>query len=166
MTRVALAGTLAFALLSGCAHSSGAAPAAPVAASAQTPNPSGKMMPMCPMDVPGARVSATDTADGETLTFTADDRAAEVRSRVHAMAEMHNRHNVAGEHGAMMGGGKAGGPMMPPSHATVADVDDGASITVTPDAPADLQKVQTMIRMHAERMQKNGCAMMGHGHEG
>ena len=167
MTQVVLAGTVALALLSGCAHSSSAKPAAPPAASAQTPKPYGnKMMAMCPMDIPGARVSATDTADGETLTFTANDQAAELRSRVHAMAEMHNRHHAAGEHGTMMGGGKAGGPMMPPSHVTVADLDDGASITVTPDAPADLQKVQTMVRMHAERMQQNGCAMMGHKHEG
>ena len=166
MTRVVLAGTVALALLSGCAHSSGATPAAPPATSAQAPKPTGKMMAMCPMDIPGARVSATDTADGETLTFSADDQAAELRSRVHAMAEMHNRHHVAGEHGTMMGGGKAGGPMMPPSHATVADLDDGASITMTPDAAADLQKVQTMVRMHAEWMQQNGCAMMGHKHEG
>lgn len=158
MTRVLLAGTAVFAFLSGCAHSP---PAEPVAAppAAQAPGRSSEMMAMCPMDVPGTRVSVADTADGETLTFTGADQAAELRSRVHAMAEMHNRHHADGVREGMMGGS-----MMPSSHATVADLDNGASITVTPDAPADLQKVQSAVRMHAERMEQSGCAMMGMEH--
>jgi hypothetical protein len=165
MTRALFAGAMAFALLSGCAHSSPTGSASPPPA-AQAPGQSGKMMAMCPMDVPGTRVSAADTADGASLTFTGADQPAELQRRVHAMAEMHNRHHAGGMHEGMMDDGMKGGAMMPASHATVADLEGGASITLTPDAPADLQKVRSMVRMHAERMQQGGCAMMGHKHGG
>lgn len=126
------------------------------------------MMAMCPMNVPGTQVTATDAANGETLTFTTTDQVAELRSRVHAMAEMHNKHHAAGGmHESMMGGGTGsgnamgGGMMMPPSRAAVVDLDKGASITLTPNDPADLQKLQSAARMHAQKMQENGCGMMG-----
>jgi len=171
MPRFLLAGTAAFAMLSGCAHSPSPEPAARPAIAAQAPGQAGDMMAMCPMSVPGTQVSAADAVDGETLTFTTTDQVAELRSRVHAMAEMHNQHHAAGgTHEGMMGGGTGGmmgsgkamsGTMMPPSHATVVDLENGASITLTPNAPADLQELQSAVRMHAQRMQQSGCGMMG-----
>ena len=50
-----------------------------------------------------------------------------------------------------------GGTMMPQSHATVADVDNGASITLTPSAAADLKALQSAISVRAARMQQHGC---------
>jgi len=173
VTRLHLIGTAAFLILSGCAHSQSAAPAAKPAAAEQAPVPGGDMMSMCPMNVPGTQVSAADSETGETLTFTTTttDQVAELRSRVHAMAEMHNRHHaaggmmeggMAGGTGGMMGSGEATGPaMMPPSHATVVDLEGGASIMLTPNDPADLQKLQSEARVHAQRMQQGGCGMMG-----
>ena len=154
-------------------------------ATAQAPmNAPGAMegMPMsvCPMAVPGTQLAVADTADGEAVTFTTSpDRAAELRGRVHAMADMHNRHHQAGmesmhggmQHGGMMGGSKgpAGGgdamPMMPPpSRAAVEDVEGGARLVVTPNAPADLDRLRSTVRMHAEHMRQTGtCEMAHHG---
>ena len=52
--------------------------------------------------------------------------------------------------------------MMPPSNATVTDVEGGASITLTPIAPADLQQLQTAVRTRAKHMEQDGCGKMGH----
>lgn len=138
---------------------------------------------MCPMSVPGTKISAADTATGEALTFTTSpDQAPVLREKVHAMADMHNRHHASGDagHGGMGGmmggGGRAGGGMAaggmggmqmpPPSRAAVEDLPDGARILVTPKDPADLQRLQSSVRMHAEHMQQHGCGMMNHSQHG
>jgi len=165
---LALAGT-------GCMHAGHAATAATAQPAAAAPGQGG-MGGMCPMSVPGTQVSATDTATGEALTFTTTpDQASALREKVRAMADMHNRHHAAGDSGhggmgamgGMMGGGMAGGgmggmQMPPPSRATVEDLPNGARIIVTPNDPADLQRLQSTVRMHADHMQQHGCAMMGH----
>jgi hypothetical protein len=141
----------ALVFLSACVHSAQPAATAP---------PDQGMMAMCPMTVPGTQVYAADTANGEALTFTtAPAQAAELRIRVHAMGNMHNQ-----RHGGM-GGGQAMGGMMgsmimpPPSRAWVEDVENGARISMTPNDPADLQKLQSAVRMHATHMQQHGCRM-------
>ncbi len=176
MTRVLLAGTAAFALLTGCAHS-------PPSTAAQPPGHSSDMMANCPMNVPGTQVSAAEAVNGVTITFTAPEQVVELRRRVHAMASMHNeKHADGSSHGGMMGGGMMGGGMMsggmmgggkamdgmkmPPSRATVVDLELGASVTVIPIHPDDLQKLRSAVRMHVQQMQENGCAMMEHGHGG
>jgi hypothetical protein len=129
------------------------------------------MAGMCPMAVPGTHLSPMDTATGEALTFTTTpDQVPALREKVHAMADMHNRHHAsgdAGQHGGMggmMGGGMEGHMggmhMPPPSHAAVEDVPDGARIVVTPNDPADLQRLQSTIREHAQQMEQHGCGMM------
>lgn len=177
------------------------------------------MAEVCPMSVPGAQVSAADTAAGETITFTttSPDQVTALREKVHAMADEHNRHHAEAEragasasasadaghasaeasHGessddpAASGGstgdgttgtsaGSGGGMpeehggsgadgmeskhMPPPSRATVEDVPNGAQITVTPNDPADLSRLQSTVREHAQHMQEHGCTMMGAGH--
>lgn len=162
MTRILLAVATSIALLAGCAHS------APSAA-APAPPQGGAMMAMCPMAVPGTTVAATDEANGSAITFTTAEQVPELQRRVHAMVAMHDqRHGDGGmKHEGMMGGGMMGngkgmnGMMMPASHAAVADLETGARVVVTPKDPADLQKLQAAVRMHAEHMQKQGCGMMG-----
>ena len=133
---------------------------------------------MCPMDVPGTKLSAADTPNGETLTFitTTADQVPALRERTRAMAEMHNQHHAAGAGGGMhqgqggvMGGehgmhdGEKSEMMPPPSRAVVEDVENGARIVVTANDPADLRKLQSTVRMHAQHMQQQGCGMMDGG---
>jgi hypothetical protein len=177
MTSVLL-GTAVLALLSGTTPSLTPQASSGNPTVAQAPGHSGPMMSACPMNVPGTKVSAIDSANGETLVFTTTGDTAALRSQVRSMAEMHNQHQSAGgTHDGMMGGGMAGGMMggskgmegkvmMPPSKATVVDVQNGASIALTPIAPADLQQLQAAVRTHAQHMQQNGCGKMAHAQEG
>jgi hypothetical protein len=170
MTSVRLIATAAFALLSVGTLSLAANAAAQATTVAPATGHSDAMMAACPMNVPGTKVTAVDTANGETLLFTTTDDVAALRSKVRRMAEMHNQHHaMGGAHdgmmgGEMMGGGKGmdGKMMVPPSNATVTDVERGASIALTPVAPADLQKLQTAVRTHAKHMEQDGCGKMAH----
>ena len=171
----------------GCSHGAASQPTAsapPPPAATQAPGgmDADRMAAMCPMAVPGAQVSAADVSTGETLTFstTSPDQVADLRSRVHAMADMHNRHHASGEmsgmqggmHGGMMGtgtgtdsgGGMGHMPMPPPSTASVEDTDTGARLVVTPKDPAQLAQLQSAVRAHADMMQQGHCAMMGGMH--
>ena len=164
----------------GCMHAghaeSAAAPAAAPHASNEAP-PGDGMMSMCPMSIPGTQVAAGDTSTGEALTFTTTnpEQVPALREKVHAMADMHNRHHASGEehpgtegmmHGGMMGDGGMMMQMPPPSHAAVEDLPGGARIVVTPNDSADLQRLQSTLRSHAAQMQQHGCAMMGRSQHG
>lgn len=134
---------------------------------------SGAMAMPCPLEVPGTQVSASETPDGAAVTFTTTpDRAAELRSRVRAMADMHNGHHQGTGMGMGMGMGGAGGMsgstgssgtmMPPPSRATVEDVDGGARLVVTPTDRADLERLRSTVRAHAGHMQQTGqCGHAG-----
>jgi hypothetical protein len=168
MTRILLAAAAAFAVLSGCAHAP-PSEATPKTATA-TPGAAhpGGMMAMCPMGVPGTQVAAADAANGETIAFTTTGQVAELRSRVHGMAKMHDQHHAGADAhagmagGGMMGSGHAMGAMaLPPSRATVLDTETGASIILVPNDPADLARLQSAARLHVQQMQKEGCGMMG-----
>jgi hypothetical protein len=164
-----LAGAGALALLTACAHAPSPESAVPRVAGA----PAGEGGAPCPMGVPGARVSAADTADGAVLTFTAPDQVVELRSRVHALGQLHNRNDADGGSGrSVMGGGGMGqgmmgngqpmeGRSMPASHVQIADLDGGASLTLVPDAPEDLPRLQAVARQHARRLQEHGCEFLG-----
>lgn len=177
-------GTAALALAGlGCGHAAASHANVPVeqpGAQAQTSTEAGmaggKMAAMCPMAVSGATVVAADTSAGETLTFSTSspDRLADLRTRVHAMADMHNRHEAAGAthaHEGMMGGGgdtgsgsaggpKANMPMPPPATATAEDTNAGARLVLTPKDPALLAQLQSAVRAHADMMQQGRCGMM------
>lgn len=149
-------------------------PTAPQAAEAAPGGMGGMAMQNCPMAVPGTQVSTADTQDGESITFTTSpEHAAELRARVHAMADMHNRHHqgegMQGTHGDMghgdmmgSGGSEHMAMMPPPSRAAVEDLDGGARIVVTPTAPADLDRLRSSVRAHAGHMQESGTCDMGH----
>jgi hypothetical protein len=167
MTRALLVPVILAFAGTACMHAGHAASAA--ATQPSTVAPAGGMAGVCPMSVPGTKLSAADTSTGEAITFTTTpDQATALREKVHAMADMHNRHHASG--GADQGGmkGMHGGGMMgdmempPPSRAVVEDLPDGARIIVTPNDPADLERLQKTVRMHAEHMQQHGCGMMDH----
>jgi hypothetical protein len=162
MTRTILAAAASAVLLLGCAHAPSAAAPPPPSATAHHPGPTDAMLATCPMAVPGTEVSATDAVDGETITFTTRDQVTELRSRVRAMAAIHNDHHAAGTTPE----GMLGGDAMSPSLATVIDVENGSSILLIPSDPADLQKLQAEVRMRAHRMRLNGCGMMGQARGG
>ncbi len=167
----------------GCMAGMAGHAAPPPAAAPKAREASGGMgaMPMeqCPMAVPGTQVAAADTPDGESITFTTSpDRAAELRTRVHAMADMHNRHHQgvatsemqAMQHAETMGSGTAEpdgtehtGMMPAPSRAVVEDVEGGARLVVTPTDPASLDQLRSTVRTHAQHMQESGTCGMGEG---
>ena len=167
--------TIAVVAAAGCmaGHVAHAPAAAASSQAQQSPGEMGAMsMQNCPMVVPGTQVSAADTSNGESITFTTSpDHAADLRARVHAMADMHNRHHQGEgmegmhgdmQHGQMMAGGEHMAMMPPPSHAAVEDIEGGARIVVTPNDPADLERLRSAVGMHAEHMRESGTCEMGH----
>lgn len=187
MTR-ALASLSVVVAVTGCmagmaGHAAQPPPPTPAPQATETAAPGGMAamdMQACPMSVPGTQVAAAETPDGESITFTTSPNwAADLRARVHGMADVHNRHHQGGgmegtnggmQHEGMMGGGSMGpsgagadqmAMMPPPSRATVEDVEGGALIVVTPNDPADLDRLRSAVRMHAEHMQQTGACEMG-----
>jgi hypothetical protein len=132
-------------VLAGCASTSGAR-SEPTTSAAAAPahqhahgdgDQAGMMAGMCPMQVPGTTVGATEIDGGSVLSFTTTTGdVAELRQRVRRMAEMHNQpsgHRMMGSHGAPghEGGGRGGmmmggGMMMPATTASVEDIEGGA----------------------------------------
>jgi TusA-related sulfurtransferase len=157
VTHPFLTGAAALLLLGACAHHPG------------TPSALGlndEPMARCPMSVPGARLAAADSADGEVLTFTTTEQPAALQDRVQAMADLHNLRHASGAARRAVGGedvGRGGPPWagttMPPSYATVEEVARGAVLTVTPDDPDHLIQLQYALRVHAWRLQHQGCGL-------
>jgi hypothetical protein len=133
----------------------------------------------CPMFVAGTTVQAKDTSDGMAMTFTTTGNVAELRRRIHVMADHMNAHSSGagggmgmhgmgmgadagmGMGGSMMGGGMMGGGTMPAMHAQVEDVDHGARLKMTPADPAKLNEMRQHMKEHVQMMnQSHGCSMM------
>lgn len=156
-TVVSLAGLLVVAA-TGCAHHQHeAAPAA----SPQTQQRSGgmgrgQMAGMCPMEVPGTTVTATDVEGGVALTFaTSTGDVEELRQRVHRLAEMHNQRH------------SEGGRMMPAATASVEDIPEGTQVVIRPKDPTQLDTLRARVHSHAEQMAKGECpGMHSHSHPG
>lgn len=114
MTRpLALALLLAAAACSHDRASSGSPGQATSSTAAPAPGPAGSQQradAMCPLALPGARVAAAETPDGAALEFTAGaEQVAELRRRVHAMAELHERRHAGGAQRAAKPGAHAHG---------------------------------------------------------
>lgn len=144
---------------------------------------SSEMCSMMPR--PGTNIVATDTEDGIAIAFTTTGDVAELRTRIHRMAEMHEHmsgmhHDMhSGMSGGMgsgaMGGGGGGGMagmgsgepgmqmqmQMVPSRATVEDIAGGARLLLVPADPTQLSELRTHVREHAAMMQKGECPMKG-----
>jgi hypothetical protein len=125
----------------------------------------------CPMAVEGAKVVAEDTADGVALVFTTSTGdVADLRDRVHRMAEMHERGEAQedGMHGGGMMAHEQAMKPLPPADLTVTDIEGGARIEMTPRDPSTLSALRDDARMHADSMRTGSCPMMGedeHEHE-
>jgi hypothetical protein len=142
---------------------------------ASAPPPAQHEAGQCDMkEMAGAKVNATDTANGIAVEFTTSGDVAALRTHVHKMADMHNGmapHEGGEMHGGMgsgeMHGGMGSGGMhemhgmkMVPSRATVEDIDGGARIVLVPNDPAQLADLRTHVREHAAMMAKGECPMM------
>jgi hypothetical protein len=181
MARTSIASALllaSIAIWSGCAKNqtatANAAPeASPGAAEHQMMGSSQMMGPgmmgagdQCPMVVPGTAVQMTETTDGAAMTFTTTGDVAELRKRVHAMADHVNSHSGGGMHGATIGsdGGSRvmGGGMMSGMRAQAEDVEGGALLRMTPSDSSRLAEMRQHMQQHAQMMnQSHGCPMMG-----
>lgn len=154
-TFVGLAGVLVV-VTTGCAHHTQEAPPA----TSQMPQRGGgkgmgPMAGMCPMEVPGTTVTATDIEGGVALTFaTSTGDVDELRQRVHRVAEMHNQ-----RHGE-------GGRMMPAVTATTEDIPEGAQVIIRPKDPSQLGAVRERVHAHAAQLAKGECpGMHSHHHQ-
>lgn len=184
--------------LAGCASSSGTR-SEPTTSAAAAPahqhdhkDHAGMMAGMCPMQLPGTTVAATEVEGGIGLSFTTTTGdVAELRQRVRHMAEMHDQpgghmmmghgapapgadtehqhgaqagaHNEGGSHGGMMMGGEM---MMPATTASAADIEGGAQINLQPKDPAQLGALREHVRMKAQQMARGECPMMSPGSGG
>ncbi len=157
----------------------GGAPSAGPAMTAQ-------MAAGCPTAVEGTQVTASDTDGGVALTFTTTGDVNDLRQRVGQMAQMYAMHQGQGHmmwrgmggarggmgpgarggmHGGMgpgaqggMGPGARGGMgPMPAMTTRVNNVDNGASLVLTPTDPAQLDALRARARSHAQRMQSGQC---------
>ncbi len=108
----------------------------------------------CPMMLPGAQVAVDNTERGVAMTFTTEraDQVEELRTRVRAMAAMHE------QHGAMRGGRM----MMPPATTSVVEVPGGARLELAAASAADVDALRRHASMQAEHMRGGrGCPMLG-----
>ena len=140
--------------------------------------------PSCPVAVAGTSVTVEDAAYGAALVFVTTGDVAEVRKRVAALASMHNDHHSAmgplpdgtdaggghaghaghdahAQHGDGGGGahaGHAGGMIGVHSKATASDIDGGAKVLFVANG-ADVGKLQSELRMHAQHLAGGTCQM-------
>jgi hypothetical protein len=136
-----------------------------------TQHESGQTCPM--MQMAGAKLVPSDTADGVAIAFTTTGDVAELRAHVRRMAEMDNGMAVMhqGEmHGGMGSGDMHGGSgdmhggmmhmQMVPSRASVEDIPGGARLLLVPNDPAQLAALRSQAREHVAMMEKGECPMM------
>ena len=142
--------------------------------------------PSCPVSVPGTSVTVEDTAAGAALVFVTTGDTAALRKRVASMATMHNDHHGKmgplpdgkdagghaghdahaghGSHAGHGGGehaGHAGGMIGVHSKATSEEIQSGSKLAFVASA-ADVGKLQSELRMHAQHLASGTCKMGSH----
>ena len=131
----------------------------------QAPAPTAQASPhgeMCPMMVDPAttQITTMDTNDGVAITFTtmtSDVNA--LRTRVHQIADMHNRMAMQ-QGGCPHAGAMREGMMMVPSRAMAQDIEGGTRVVLVPNDPSQLETLREQARMHADMLQRGECPMM------
>jgi hypothetical protein len=142
MKRSLIIGFTFVTLLSGCASTSGS-------------HAHGEKAGLCPMEVPGTTVVATEIEGGSSLAFsTTTGDVQDLRNRVRRMSEMHGQ-------GGMM---KSPG-MMPAVNTSAEDIVGGAQIILHPKNPVDLGALREHVAMKATRMASGECPMKMLGRE-
>lgn len=198
MRNLAIIGFAVGTVLGGCASTS-STPSEPTTGAAAGPahqhdagggEKAGMMAGMCPMQVAGTTVAATEVEGGIGLSFTtATGDVVELRQRVRRMVEMHNQRgghmmmgghgkpapgaDVQHQHGAPAGheaGGRGmmmgGAMMMPAATASAEDIEGGARLLLQPKDPAQLGALREHVWMKAQRMAAGECPMMSLGSGG
>ncbi len=157
MCRSVRAGAAALLLLGACAHR-------PLATS--QPGRDEEPIPRCPMSVAGTWLAAADSHLGAELTFTTTGSVAALRGRVHYMAELHNLRHARATRSAASSTSSGAQPLwpwtgatVPPSYATVVEIERGAVLQVTPSDPDDVEQLQYALRVRAWRLQHRGCGV-------
>lgn len=148
-----------------------------------TTTPTAPAATLCPMDLPGTSVTATDTSTGGALVFRTTGDLAALRARLDGWAERHNARHAAmgplptgaeaapasghdhhhhhhhGDHAAKPAAPVAADPaLMIAAHtrAEVGEVDGGLQLTFVA-FPDQLAAVQAEVRGHAEHLASTGC---------
>ena len=144
------------------------------------PGPSAKQDdPTCPVLVAGTSVTVEDTDQGAAFVFVTTGDAAAVRTRASALATLHNQHHTAmapagghDSHDSHMKMPESAGSKMQPiptaqmgtmisvhSNAAASEIPNGARVTFTPASAADVSKLQSELRMHAQHLANGTCEM-------
>lgn len=147
----------AVAMLAGCASTNGAQSTTTTAAQV-TPPVTGYP---CPMDVGDVQVAAVDAKGYAAIDFTTTaGNVTELRDRVHAMADAHDR----APNGLMMRGqgvpGEAwvfGNITLPLSTASVEEIPGGARMVLSPTRSSDLSRLQQDTSAWAMRLSYGQC---------
>lgn len=114
---------------------------------------------VCPEAVPGATISVADTQRGIAVTLTTSEAAnvAELRRRVSAMEQMHERHLVRGTEESEAGERPRRMAMhVIPGSATVEDVRDGARVVFEPEDAGNLDDLRTHVQVMVQMMRERG----------
>ncbi len=171
--------SLAFALLAACGGSRG------VTERVTTTSPRTASAPVaaedadasCPVAIAGTSVTVEDTDTGASLVFVTTGDAAELRTRVAAMAAAHNEqhsamgplptgdepggghdHHAHHDMAAHQHAGDTGGLVGVHSGARAEEIRDGARLIFVV-APADLAQLQSELRTHAQHLSAGTCEM-------
>lgn len=115
----------------------------------------------CPLGVPHARVAVDNTSDGVALTFTADERVSELRTRARYAAAMYGPGVKAGlgHDGEHAHGGHHGlrSMQLPPYRATVTDVEAGVRMVLVPEDAADRDVLTAKAHDGVQKMMTAPC---------
>jgi hypothetical protein len=115
----------------------------------------------CPLGVPGAIVTATDTEGGVALTFIAPANTDEMRSRVRDAASLWGpgTHLGAGHDGTHGTGGDHGlkAMQLPPVNTGVDEIEGGARLRLVAIDAADRDALRAKAHERAEHMNAASC---------
>lgn len=116
---------------------------------------------MCPSAVPGTSISVADTKVGIAVTFTTSEPAkvAELRQRVSAMEQMHERHLIRGTEEPAGERPRRMAMHVIPGSATVEDVPDGARVVFEPEDAENLDDLRTHVQVMVQTMRERGPRM-------
>lgn len=162
--------------LGGCASSQANTRTEP-SAQAKGEAPARPACAMCPMNMEGVQVAASDVEGGVALSFTtATGDVAALRAQVARMAERHNAHHAgassaqggccprAGQgqdgpahHGRHAAKGQAMGMPGMAAKASAEEVPGGARMVLKAEDPANIEALRQHVHRHAEMMSKGGC---------
>lgn len=147
----------------GCASDSSAR-TPPANAQASLADPHAPHGWLCPVQVPGTRVTSNDVEGGTALDFqTSSDHVADMRQRVREIAAIYNHHESGDALDTTASAQGANNPRvhhdlgMPVGSASVEEIAGGARLVLRPDDPSQLQALRERARIHTGRVVGDDC---------